>query len=69
VSWQQEAACLGRTARFFLDVFVPLARATCAGCPVRVECQQEHLGEEWGVWGGLTAAERRRVLSKRRRAA
>lgn len=47
------------------------AKRVCAGCPVLVECREHALlmPEPYGVWGGLTAAERRVVLSRRRRAA
>lgn len=67
--WQDDAACKGKTSRMFLHVLEPLALKTCAGCPVRVECQEAGMGEDWGVWGGLTVPERRRVERKRRRAA
>ncbi|MEU7313464.1 WhiB family transcriptional regulator [Streptomyces sp. NPDC007083] len=47
------------------------AKRVCSGCPVLVECREHALvmPEPYGVWGGLTAAERRVVLSRRRRAA
>jgi len=43
------------------------ARAVCAGCPVRLECLNEALSQriEWGVWGGMTERERRRLLRQR----
>lgn len=46
------------------------AKRVCARCPVLVECREHALlmPEPYGVWGGLTAAERRVVLSRRRRA-
>ncbi|MFE9331247.1 WhiB family transcriptional regulator [Streptomyces sp. NPDC006925] len=46
------------------------AKRVCSGCPVLVECREHALvmPEPYGVWGGLTAAERRVVLSRRRRA-
>jgi WhiB family redox-sensing transcriptional regulator len=35
----------------------------CRGCPVVVDCLVEALDNdiEWGVWGGLTERERRRL--------
>ncbi|MEQ3553652.1 WhiB family transcriptional regulator [Pseudonocardia nematodicida] len=37
------------------------AKAVCARCPVRPQCATDALvnGERHGVWGGLSAAERR----------
>ncbi|MFI9270582.1 WhiB family transcriptional regulator [Kitasatospora sp. NPDC052896] len=45
------------------------AKQVCARCPVLLECREHALAqpEPYGVWGGLTAAERRVVLSRRRR--
>ncbi|EDY44068.1 WhiB family transcriptional regulator [Streptomyces sp. SPB074] len=47
------------------------AKRVCAGCPVQVECREHALvqPEPYGVWGGLTAAERRVLLARRRRRA
>lgn len=40
------------------------AQRVCWGCPVRAECARWALEqpEKWGVWGGLDAAERARLL-------
>lgn len=37
------------------------AKAVCFGCPVRALCLSWALttGQDWGIWGGLTADERR----------
>lgn len=45
------------------------AKQVCARCPVLLECREHALvqPEPYGVWGGLTAAERRVVLARRRR--
>jgi hypothetical protein len=39
------------------------ARKLCAGCEVKNECLAFALdtGEEWGVWGGLTARDRKKL--------
>jgi hypothetical protein len=68
VTWRTQAACRGLTHRMYLPVFEPLAKATCAACPVRVDCQADGASEAFGVWGGLTAAERSRVAVKRSKA-
>ena len=72
--WRLDAACRG------LDplVFHPSegdegleAKAVCAECPVRQDCLDHALAvrEKDGVWGGLTAIERRRLLRRMRRSA
>ena len=42
------------------------AKAVCMACPVRAECLQEALDNEepFGVWGGLSERERRKLLGK-----
>lgn len=44
-----------------------IARRICAGCRVRTRCLAEALDNriEWGVWGGMTERERRRLLRER----
>lgn len=65
--WMERAACLGMDT----DVFYPdpgrrsaqPALAICRECPVRQECMDHALSqpEVFGVWGGATAPERRRM--------
>jgi hypothetical protein len=45
------------------------AQAICYGCPVIQQCGQWALEtqEPWGTWGGMTDAQRRRVLRRRAR--
>jgi WhiB family redox-sensing transcriptional regulator len=77
--WHSEAACRRDEAGLF---FAPsqeptaarlsreqAAKSVCARCPVLLECREHALvqPEPYGVWGGLTAAERRVMLSRRRR--
>lgn len=77
--WHSEAVCRRDEAGLF---FAPskeptaerlsreqAAKRVCAGCPVMAECREHALRmpEPYGVWGGLTAAERRVVSSRRRR--
>ena len=44
------------------------AKRVCASCPVRQECLEYALGndERFGIWGGLSERERRRVRLQRR---
>jgi hypothetical protein len=45
------------------------AKKLCAGCPIRLECLEYALAadEEYGVWGGLSPVERRRLKQKNRK--
>lgn len=59
------AKCRGMEDALFPDgADQKQARSICAGCAVRVECLAEALDNkiEWGVWGGMTERERRRLL-------
>jgi WhiB family transcriptional regulator, redox-sensing transcriptional regulator len=44
------------------------AKRVCAGCPVRMECLETALAndERFGIWGGLSERERRRLRLQRR---
>ncbi|MDQ3312587.1 MAG: WhiB family transcriptional regulator [Actinomycetota bacterium] len=73
VAWKDVAACRGVNGR---DFFAPAqgerrrerrerearAKDVCRGCAVRGECLEAAIAndERYGVWGGLTDAERAR---------
>lgn len=68
--WQIVANCRGVDP----DLFFPErgastreAKAVCRGCEVRPECLEYALaeGERFGIWGGLSERERRRVRRQR----
>ncbi|ABK52231.1 transcription factor WhiB [Acidothermus cellulolyticus 11B] len=68
--WQEQALC----AQTDPEAFFPEkggstreAKRICASCPVRIECLEYALAhdERFGIWGGLSERERRRL--KRRR--
>ena len=68
--WQLEANCLGVDP----DLFFPErgastkeAKAVCKGCVVREVCLEFALqnGEKFGIWGGLSERERRRIRRQR----
>lgn len=42
------------------------AKKICAGCPVLAECREHALvnSELYGVWGGMTEAERHRLAGR-----
>lgn len=58
------AACRDHPERMFPDspAQTVAAKRVCAGCPVQATCLRRALEvrEPWGVWGGLTVAERER---------
>jgi WhiB family redox-sensing transcriptional regulator len=65
-SWQERALC----AQTDPEAFFPEkggstreAKKVCASCEVRVECLEYALAndERFGIWGGLSERERRRV--------
>lgn len=65
--WMDEALC----AQFDADMFYPEkggttrpAKRVCRECDVRSECLLFALanGERYGIWGGLSERERRRIL-------
>ena len=64
-SWHAEAACSGAGADVF---FLPLggdpgpAKALCAACPVAAECLEAGAEEGHGIWGGLSAKARRKLI-------
>jgi WhiB family transcriptional regulator, redox-sensing transcriptional regulator len=68
--WQLQANCLGVDP----DLFFPErgastreAKEVCRGCVVREDCLEYALsnGEKFGIWGGLSERERRRVRRAR----
>jgi WhiB family redox-sensing transcriptional regulator len=67
--WHDRAACKGETESFFSydEERVEHALAICEDCPVRQECLQTALADPnlYGVWGGTTHAERRRLHRRR----
>lgn len=69
-SWQEFANCLGVDP----DLFFPErgastreAKEVCRGCVVRPDCLEFALanGEKFGIWGGMSERERRRIRRRR----
>jgi WhiB family transcriptional regulator, redox-sensing transcriptional regulator len=69
-SWQDDANCLGVDP----DLFFPErgastkeAKEVCRGCVVREECLEYALenSEKFGIWGGMSERERRRIRRAR----
>jgi len=68
--WQDRANCLGVDP----DLFFPErgastreAKTVCRGCEVRENCLEYAIdhSEKFGIWGGLSERERRRVRRER----
>ena len=66
-SWQDQAACRGATALFFpaRGQSLELAKSICDTCPVKLPCKEQGLigNEKFGIWGGLSDRERRKIRS------
>jgi WhiB family redox-sensing transcriptional regulator len=75
--WEARGACkaLNLTPATFygvndsgpmLDVEVERAKRVCAVCPVNRECLLTALAmnEGWGVWGGRTVQDRKRIVNE-----
>jgi WhiB family redox-sensing transcriptional regulator len=69
LSWQELALC----AETDPEAFFPEkggstreAKKVCLGCDVRAECLEYALthGERWGIWGGLSERERRKLKAR-----
>jgi len=74
IAWMRFAACAGVDP----DLMFPErgqsaapGKAVCDGCPVRAPCLDHALThhENWGVWGGTSEKERRRMRRTRRETA
>ena len=68
--WHDQANCLGVDP----DLFFPErgastreAKEVCRGCEVRRDCLEFALqnGEKFGIWGGLSERERRKIRRQR----
>jgi WhiB family redox-sensing transcriptional regulator len=63
--WRDDALCAEslNDAAFFPEMGVSAkdAQRICAACPVRQQCLEYALDNEipWGIWGGVTASDRR----------
>ncbi len=69
MDWRAAAACRGTDTELFFPVSefgpgaaqVAEAKALCAECPVREDCLTSAYTQEFGVWGGTTATERKKM--------
>ena len=70
LAWQDYSNCAGADA----DLFFPergastrKAKAICNACQVKAECLEFAIqqSEKFGIWGGLSERERRRIRKER----
>ncbi|WP_262322163.1 WhiB family transcriptional regulator [Acidiferrimicrobium sp. IK] len=70
LAWQRQANCMGVDP----DLFFPErgastreAKEVCRGCVVQEDCLEYALAnsEKFGIWGGLSERERRRIRRRR----
>jgi WhiB family transcriptional regulator, redox-sensing transcriptional regulator len=69
-SWQTKANCMGVDPELFFPergASTREAKEVCRGCVVREDCLEYALanGEKFGIWGGLSERERRKVRRSR----
>lgn len=75
LDWYADAACRAAGTDLFFPVSesgAAAAKAICESCPVRDACLEQALSMRPapdGVWGGLTAMERHRLVRRRQKAA
>lgn len=75
-NWRSAGACLHADPDIFFPISlhgdqVTVAKAICAGCPVRRECLEYAQANDpiYGIWGGTTVADRQRARRREQRAA
>lgn len=71
--WYDDALCAQTDPEQFYPErggSVREAKKVCAACPVREQCRAHALAndEHWGVWGGLSEFDRRRMRAAERKA-
>ena len=72
-AWMAQGACVGAPSELFFPNdtdwwIIDRAKRLCATCPVIDQCADHALThrEPYGVWGGLSEKDRRRILRQRR---
>lgn len=69
-AWQARANCMGVDPELFFPErgsSTREAKEVCRGCVVRIECLEFAIAnsEKFGIWGGMSERERRRVRRAR----
>lgn len=77
LAWQERGVCRGMDSAVFFpeernsSKLIQQAKQICRHCEVWRECQQWALTrhEEFGVWGGLSEPDRRRIWKRMKQSA
>lgn len=71
-AWRAEALCRGADPELFFaekgvgsTAAAAIVRVVCEPCPVREECLEAGLREQFGFWGGTSPRERRQLRKER----
>jgi WhiB family redox-sensing transcriptional regulator len=77
LDWRKQGACLSADPDLFFPVSsrgvsvtqIDRAKKVCASCPVRARCLDFALStqQQFGIWGGTTEDERKRLIRRTRR--
>lgn len=77
LGWQADALCTQTDPEAFFPEAAGdhafLAKQVCALCPVTAQCLtwalliERREGSSWGVYGGLSAVARRRIITRTRK--
>lgn len=62
--WSTRAACREMPSELFFPdpgYDTDAAKQVCSWCPVTAQCLEAGIDERWGVWGGTSVTERRRL--------
>jgi WhiB family redox-sensing transcriptional regulator len=75
--WLDKAQCVGAPIEIFFPTSMAndrweAGKAVCATCEVKKQCLElvlrlEHLEDRWGIFGGLTPAERSNIRFARQK--
>lgn len=63
--WVDDAACVGQDMHPEFGGDQARMLAVCKPCTVKTQCLAAGWGDEYGIWGGTTPAQRRALLRKR----
>lgn len=68
--WTEQAACRGSDPdSFFPDSYIvsPQVLAICEACPVKLECGEAGMNERYGLWGGKSEHDRKKIRRQQRK--